>query len=69
MATLRDALEAGIKAASPQAPLIDWYFGDDRHHNGTLTLDVSQLPRGIYAVMIEHDGQMIPAGKIALIGK
>jgi putative CocE/NonD family hydrolase len=26
------------KAASPQAPLIDWYFGDDRHHNGTLTL-------------------------------
>ncbi|MEO6877796.1 MAG: CocE/NonD family hydrolase, partial [Gemmatimonadaceae bacterium] len=27
-----------LKAASPQAPLIDWYFGDDRHHNGTLTL-------------------------------
>ncbi|MDQ6827267.1 MAG: CocE/NonD family hydrolase [Gemmatimonadota bacterium] len=26
------------KAASPQAPLIDWYFGDDRHRNGTLTL-------------------------------
>jgi putative CocE/NonD family hydrolase len=26
------------RAASPQAPLIDWYFGDDRHHNGTLTL-------------------------------
>jgi putative CocE/NonD family hydrolase len=27
-----------LRAASPQAPLIDWYFGDDRHHNGTLTL-------------------------------
>ena len=27
-----------LKAASPQAPLIDWYFGDDRHHNGALTL-------------------------------
>ncbi|MDP4200254.1 MAG: YCF48-related protein [Bacteroidota bacterium] len=37
--------------------------------DGTLTLDVSQLPRGIYSVMIERDGQMIPAGKVALIGK
>lgn len=27
-----------LKAASPQAPLIDWYMGDDRHHNGALTL-------------------------------
>jgi len=27
-----------LKAASPQAPLIDWYQGDDRHHNGALTL-------------------------------
>jgi putative CocE/NonD family hydrolase len=27
-----------LKAASPQAPLVDWYKGDDRHHNGALTL-------------------------------
>jgi uncharacterized protein len=27
-----------LKAASPQAPLIDWYMGDDRHHHGALML-------------------------------
>ena len=26
------------KAAYPSAPMIDWYLGDDRHHNGVLTL-------------------------------
>ena len=26
------------KAAYPSAPMIDWYMGDDRHHNGALTL-------------------------------
>ena len=26
------------KAAYPSAPMIDWYLGDDRHHNGALTL-------------------------------
>ncbi len=27
-----------IKAASPQAPIADWFIGDDFHHNGTLFL-------------------------------
>ncbi|HEX5735866.1 MAG TPA: CocE/NonD family hydrolase [Blastocatellia bacterium] len=27
-----------IKAASPQAPIGDWFMGDDFHHNGTLFL-------------------------------
>ncbi len=27
-----------IKAASPQAPIADWFVGDDFHHNGTLYL-------------------------------
>lgn len=27
-----------IKAASPQAPVADWFIGDDWHHNGTLFL-------------------------------
>ncbi len=27
-----------LKAAYPSAPMIDWYLGDDRHHNGVLTL-------------------------------
>ncbi len=27
-----------LKAASPQAPISDWFVGDDFHHNGTLYL-------------------------------
>ena len=27
-----------LKAASPQAPIIDWFMGDDWHHNGALFL-------------------------------
>ena len=27
-----------IKAVSPQAPILDWYKGDDVHHNGALML-------------------------------
>jgi putative CocE/NonD family hydrolase len=27
-----------LKASSPQAPLVDWFMGDDWHHNGALQL-------------------------------
>ena len=27
-----------LKAASPQAPIVDWFAGDDWHHNGALFL-------------------------------
>lgn len=27
-----------LKASSPQAPIIDWFIGDDWHHNGALML-------------------------------
>ena len=27
-----------LKAASPQAPIADWFIGDDLHHNGALFL-------------------------------
>lgn len=27
-----------LKAASPQAPVTDWFLGDDRHHNGAFFL-------------------------------
>ncbi|HZK76051.1 MAG TPA: T9SS type A sorting domain-containing protein [Candidatus Kapabacteria bacterium] len=37
--------------------------------SGTLTLDVSHLPRGIYMAMIERDGAMLPAGRIVLVGE
>jgi photosystem II stability/assembly factor-like uncharacterized protein len=34
--------------------------------SGTLTLDVSRLPPGMYAVIIEKNGQMLPGGKMIL---
>ncbi|HOI30526.1 MAG TPA: CocE/NonD family hydrolase [Melioribacteraceae bacterium] len=30
-----------LKAVSPQAPISDWFIGDDMHHNGALTLTMS----------------------------
>lgn len=30
-----------LKAASPQAPVTDWWLGDDRHHNGALMYQAS----------------------------
>jgi hypothetical protein len=36
-AALHDAHPA-LKAASPQAPIADWFIGDDDHHNGALFL-------------------------------
>jgi predicted acyl esterase len=30
-----------LKAASPQAPIADWFMGDDLHHNGALFLRIS----------------------------
>ena len=27
-----------VKAVSPQAPVTDWFMGDDVHHNGVLML-------------------------------
>ncbi|MBX6312425.1 MAG: CocE/NonD family hydrolase [Isosphaeraceae bacterium] len=38
--TAAGAIDAhpALKAASPQAPVIDWFVGDDWHHNGALFL-------------------------------
>lgn len=30
-----------VKAVSPQAPVTDWFLGDDRHHNGAFQLQAS----------------------------
>lgn len=30
-----------LKAVSPQAPIADWFIGDDMHHGGALTLSMS----------------------------
>ena len=39
-ASIIDAHPA-LKAASPQAPLVDWFLGDDVHHNGAFFLHQS----------------------------
>ncbi len=36
-ASLIDA-HPSLKAVSPQAPVTDWFMGDDRHHNGAFML-------------------------------
>jgi len=38
--TTMTAIDAhpALKAASPQAPVTDWFMGDDRHHNGAFFL-------------------------------
>jgi len=30
-----------LKAASPQAPIADWFIGDDMHHNGAFSLNLA----------------------------
>jgi uncharacterized protein len=35
-----------LKAASPQAPIADWFIGDDFHHNGALFLELRRILAG-----------------------
>ena len=36
-----------VKAVSPQAPVTDWYMGDDVHHNGVLMLTTRSGEEGV----------------------
>lgn len=51
--TMLDAHPA-LKAVSPQAPVTDWFMGDDRHHNGAFFL------MGTFAFLSSY-GQPRPA--------
>jgi len=54
-----------LKAVSPQAPVTDWFRGDDRHHNGAFTFlqTVNYLPaqegerqgRGVTPLIVKND--------------
>ena len=45
-----------LKAVSPQAPIADWFIGDDFHHNGTLFLAARiQLYVGLRPAASEAD--------------
>ncbi len=53
-----------LKAVSPQAPVSDWFIGDDMHHNGALFLQESfdfcsgfDVPRGGKRPTIDREGK------------
>ena len=55
-----------LKAVSPQAPIADWFVGDDFHHNGALYLphafgfiSVFGAPRLPPRFVIERDEEML----------
>jgi hypothetical protein len=37
-----------LKAVSPQAPIMDWFIGDDDHRNGALCLDMFEFVAGMF---------------------
>ncbi len=54
-----------LKAVSPQAPVTDWFRGDDRHHNGAFTLlqttnflpslEGKRLDKGVMKEIVKND--------------
>jgi putative CocE/NonD family hydrolase len=50
-----------LKAASPQAPVSDWFMGDDLHHNGALFL--SQNVGFIYGMEQKSDDPLHDGGR------
>jgi hypothetical protein len=37
--------------------------------SGHAQFDVSALPRGVYSVIIKHNGIPLPIGKVAVVGR
>ena len=52
-----------VKAVSPQAPVTDWWKGDDIHHNGIPMLDIY----GFAASFFRERGEPAPHGNPSLI--
>ena len=54
-----------LKAVSPQAPVTDWFRGDDRHHNGAFTflqttnflpgLEGRHIEKGVMREIVKND--------------
>ena len=55
-----------LKAASPQAPVSDWFMGDDLHHNGAWFL--SQNFEFIYGMGQKSDDPLHDSGKHFIFG-
>lgn len=54
-----------LKAVSPQAPVSDWFIGDDFHHNGaTMILDASRFGRGFLRVRKTYDQKFPKLGPL-----
>ena len=50
-----------LKAASPQAPLVDWFLGDDVHHNGAFFLHQSFDFDAVFGVARPEPTSKVPA--------
>ncbi|MBI9072544.1 MAG: CocE/NonD family hydrolase [Melioribacteraceae bacterium] len=40
-----------LKASSPQAPIADWFIGDDMHHNGALSISLSYTFFSVFGIV------------------
>ncbi len=64
-----------LSALDPQRPIhiIDIYGREVLRSvttdQGTQLIDISSLPRGVYDVLLDRNGRLLNAGKIAVIGK
>ena len=71
-----------LKAVSPQAPVVDWYMGDDYHHNGALMLmdayfhhkkpipnPTANYPDGVIFPVKDSYAYFLRAGNIETISK
>ncbi len=52
-----------LKAVSPQAPIMDWFIGDDDHRNGALCLDMLEFYAGFFgqetnSLLTERGGRL-----------
>ena len=50
-----------LKAASPQAPLVDWFLGDDVHHNGAFFLHQTFDFDAVFGVARPEPTSKVPA--------
>jgi putative CocE/NonD family hydrolase len=49
-----------LKAVSPQAPIMDWFIGDDMHRNGALCLDMFEFMATMFGPESNYPAKALP---------
>lgn len=57
-----------LLAVSPQAPIADWFVGDDMHHNGAFTLSLSYVFFSVFGQRRPEPTTHWPSRKVTLTG-